>query len=100
MTESQTPERQAPLDGNALAGAFSEVFVVDVTTAMTRCVECRRAAPVAELDVYLGGPGAVARCRGCGYVVARLVRTPTTTYLDLRGTVCLAISDLGPAPSQ
>jgi hypothetical protein len=34
----------------------------------------------------------VARCPGCGDVVARYVRTPTAGYLDLRGVVALQIS--------
>ena len=78
-------------DGNALAGPLAEVFAVDCTAALTTCVHCGRTARVAELHVYLGGPGMVARCAGCDHVVARYVRTRTTARIDLRGTVALTI---------
>ncbi|GAB3590767.1 hypothetical protein GCM10027446_06490 [Angustibacter peucedani] len=83
------------LDGNALAGPFSELFAVDVTLAVTTCVGCGRVSRVAELQVYLAGPGAVARCPGCQDTVARYVRTPTEGHLDLRGTLSLTVP-LGP----
>jgi hypothetical protein len=79
------------LDGNVLAGPLAEVFAMDLTAATTTCVGCGRQAAVAELHVYPGGPGMVARCAGCQAVVARYVRTSTAAYLDLRGTVALAI---------
>jgi hypothetical protein len=79
------------LDGNALAGPLREIFAVDVTTATGRCVNCGLAGAVATLRVYQHAPGLVARCPGCDEVVLRLVRTPDTAWLDLRGTVSLAI---------
>jgi hypothetical protein len=79
------------LDGNALAGPLREIFAVDVTAATERCVGCGRTGAVATLRVYRHAPGLVARCPGCDEVVLRLVRTPDTAWLDLRGTVSLAI---------
>ena len=78
-------------DGNAMGGPLAELFAFDLTAALTTCVGCGRRSRVAELEVYGAGPGIVARCAGCHDPVARLVRTPTTAYLDLRGTVALAI---------
>lgn len=73
------------VDGNALAGMFAEAFGIDVTTATVTCAACGDAGRFAESNVYERGPGAVARCRRCDAVLARLVRTPTDAWLDLRG---------------
>jgi hypothetical protein len=78
-------------DGNVLAGPLSEVFAVDVTAAIVRCAHCGATGPVATLRVYSRAPGRVARCPGCEEVVLRLVRTPDTAWLDLRGTVSLRV---------
>jgi hypothetical protein len=78
-------------DGNALAGPLREIFAVDLSAAIQRCVSCRRTGPVAELRVYRHAPGLVARCPGCDNVVLRLVRSPSAAWLDLTGTVCLKI---------
>jgi hypothetical protein len=78
-------------DGNALAGPLSEVFAVDLTAAVARCVHCGSSGPVARLRVYGQAPGFTARCPDCTQVVLRLVRGPQTAWLDLRGTVSLAI---------
>lgn len=82
-------------DGNALAGPLGEIFAVDVTVAVQRCVHCGRTGAVAELRVYRHAPGLVARCPGCDGVVLRLVRTPDAAFLDLTGALNLKI----PLPS-
>jgi hypothetical protein len=78
-------------DGNALAGPLGEIFAVDMTVAIGRCVHCGRTGPVAELRVYRHAPGLVARCPGCDGVVLRLVRTPGAAFLDLSGARNLKI---------
>jgi hypothetical protein len=78
-------------DGNALAGPMREIFAVDLTTATGRCANCGLTGPVAEMRVYPYAPGLVARCPGCEEVVMRLVRTPTSAWLDLRGAVFLRV---------
>jgi hypothetical protein len=77
------------LDGNDMAGALSEIFAVDVSSATAPCTTCKRVNVVAELRVYGGphAPGLVARCSGCDEVVLRLVSGPGATWLDLRGTL-------------
>lgn len=77
-------------DGNALAGALGEIFAVDPTTARGRCAGCGSDWPLARLHVYTHAPGYVGRCPECEQVILRLVRTPATAWLDLRGTVALA----------
>jgi len=79
------------VDGNALAGPLAELFGVDVTVALTTCVGCGRDDAVAQLQIYSGGPGVVARCPGCHDVVMRYSRTATEGFLDLRGTVALRV---------
>jgi hypothetical protein len=78
-------------DGNALAGPLGEIFAVDITAAIGRCVACGMTGPLAGLRVYSHAPGMVARCSRCDSVVLRLVRGPETAWLDLRGTVSLRI---------
>jgi hypothetical protein len=78
-------------DGNALAGPLAEIFAVDLTAALTRCVSCGHNGPLAGLHVYGRAPGLVARCPGCEAVVLRFVRGPDAAWLDLRGTVRLRI---------
>lgn len=75
----------AHVDGNAAAGTFAEVFGFDVTTATLTCAGCGCAAAFAESHVYHRTPGIVVRCPCCDHVLARLVRTHTDAWLDLRG---------------
>ena len=79
------------VDGNALGGVLSEVFVADLTMATTTCARCGDVSSFAVLDVFLDAPGVVARCRGCGAVQLRLVRSETRLWLDLTGIRALEI---------
>jgi len=72
------------VDGNAAGGAFGEALGIDATTAVLTCAKCARASRFAETRVY-NGAGLVCRCPGCTSILARLVRTPTEAWLDLRG---------------
>jgi uncharacterized protein DUF6510 len=78
-------------DGNMLAGPLREIFAVDVTTAIQRCMNCDNTGPVAVLRVYSHAPGLVARCPGCDSVVLRVVRGPNDAWLDLSGSMNLRI---------
>lgn len=73
------------VDGNAAGGAFAEVLGFDVTTVTLTCGKCCQETAFAESHVYNRGPGIVVRCPGCEDILARLVRTPTDVWLDLRG---------------
>lgn len=73
------------LDGNVLAGALSEVFTADVTTARGRCGGCGHMAVLAEAMVYTDAPGLVARCVGCDQVLATVVDTGDRVILSLAG---------------
>jgi hypothetical protein len=83
-------------DGNALAGPFHDVFCVEVSTAIGSCTACGRTGPMAEVRVFDHAPGVVARCRGCGQVLVRLVRGSGRAWLDLRGLAYLQV----PVPEE
>lgn len=91
MAESES-EMTTYLDGNVLAGPFSELFAVDVTTAVTTCAGCGRRDRVAALHVYGGELGLIGRCAACDAVVLRYVHTAAGSWLDLRGTVSLHVA--------
>jgi hypothetical protein len=78
-------------DGSTLAGAFHEVFRVDVSAAIGCCTACGRTAPVAEVRVFDHAPGVVARCPVCDQVLLRLVHGPGRTWMDLRGLTYLQL---------
>ena len=79
------------LDGNAAAGALSEVLAVEMTAATATCAACGDARPIGELGAYLRAPGVVLRCVTCDAVQIRLVRAPGRAWLDLRGVRVLQI---------
>jgi hypothetical protein len=72
------------LDGNALAGALMAQFGREMTSVVGNCRACGTAGAVAELRIFVSGPGTVARCPSCGAVAGVLAR-------DRFRLVCLAI---------
>ena len=62
------------LDGNAIAGELFAAFGHEMTTVVGRCRSCSASSAIAELRVYMSGPGTVARCPGCKSVAMVLVR--------------------------
>jgi Family of unknown function (DUF6510) len=84
-------QTEAAYDGNTLAGPLSEVFAVEVTTAVGRCQGCGTSSQLATFRVYGPDPGFVGRCPGCESVLMRLVRTPDALWLDLSGMSSLRI---------
>ena len=77
------------LDGNAIAGTLIVVFGAEMTTATGTCADCGTRSLVGEFDVYLRGPGTVARCRHCGTVVMVLVEAHGVMCVGLRGLEAL-----------
>jgi len=80
------------LDGNAIGGLLHEVFGTDVTASTGVCASCGAEGYVATLDVYVHAPGVVGRCRSCGAVMIRVVRSETRIWLDLSGMRMIEIS--------
>ena len=62
------------LDGNAIAGELFAAFGHEMTTAVGTCTGCGARSVIAELRVYIAGPGTVARCPSCDSVAMVLVR--------------------------
>jgi hypothetical protein len=87
----ETRREGATYDGNALAGPLTEIFSVEVTTAVARCRGCGASHAVAELAVYGPTPGLVARCPGCSDVLLRIVQTNRDVWLDLGGLSSLRV---------
>ena len=77
------------VDGNAIGGLLYEVFGSEMTDAPTVCASCGDARQVAELVVYLRGPGTVVRCRSCGSVLMVFVTIHDRTCVDLMGLAAL-----------
>jgi Family of unknown function (DUF6510) len=78
-------------DTDALAGPLQDLFGVELTTAIGRCTNCGRTAPMAEVRVYDHAPGVIARCPTCDQALVRLVRGPGRAWLDLRGLTYLQL---------
>ena len=90
------PAEELVLDGNALAGTLSQVFVSDVTTARVTCAGCAQVRSLATARLYRAA-GAVLRCAGCDAVLLRLVTAPDRVYLELTGMRCVELAR--PLPS-
>lgn len=73
------------LDGNAIGGLLHDVFGVEMTAAATECAHCGASGILAECEVYLGGPGAVARCRTCRGVLLVVVEIRGMRCVDSHG---------------
>jgi hypothetical protein len=73
------------LDGNAAAGDLSEVFALDVTTAVGTCAGCGTTGPMAQAMVYEAGMGTVLRCPVCDAVLLRYVRGGGEVRIEMRG---------------
>ena len=58
-------DQMTRLDGNALGGSLSEIFVEEMTAARVACRGCGEVEPIGAEHAYLQAPGAVVRCRHC-----------------------------------
>ena len=81
-----------PLDGNAAAGALADLFIAEMTVAVTTCATCGDARPLGELRAFMRAPGIVLRCASCNAVQVRLVRAAQRAWLDLRGVRVLQLA--------
>jgi hypothetical protein len=79
------------LDGNAIAGLLHDVFGAELTTATAVCAHCGTAGVLAECVVYVGGPGAVARCRTCSGLLLAIVEVRGVRCVDQLGVKSLEV---------
>jgi hypothetical protein len=73
------------LDGNAIGGLLHDVFGAEMTAAVIDCAHCGASGILAECEVYLGGPGAILRCRSCRGVLLAVVEIRGVRCVDGRG---------------
>jgi hypothetical protein len=73
------------LDGNAAAGELRQIFAVELTSAMVQCDACGVTAHFGEARYYESAPGVIVRCRFCEAPLLRMTKSPTHTWIDLRG---------------
>ena len=79
------------LDGNAIAGLLQEVVAVEMTTAIGTCGGCGAAGPVGAAHLYRGA-GIVLRCPHCGNTLAKVVKSHSQVWVDLRGIRTLQVT--------
>jgi Family of unknown function (DUF6510) len=79
------------LDGNAAAGELSQIFGVDITSAVGQCANCGAKRPFAEAHLYMRCPGLIARCALCEHVLLRFANVRGRIFLDLRGMAYLRV---------
>lgn len=80
------------VDGNALAGALSEVLGPEPTATVLCCAGCGALGSVGRTTVYRTAMGSVARCRGCDTVLVTVVEAGGTRWISLPGVRAAAIS--------
>jgi hypothetical protein len=73
------------LDGNAAAGDLSEVFALELTSAVAVCAGCGATGAVAGVHVYETGIGTVLRCPECDAVLMRVSRMGEETCFEMSG---------------
>lgn len=79
------------LDGNAAAGLLNEIFATEMTASPAECAACGARGELGSLLAFMHGTGVVLRCPACENVIMRIVQTPESIYLDLRGATFLRL---------
>ena len=82
---SEPIDEELVLDGNAVAGALSEIYGDDMTTVLAECASCGQVDPIGGLVAFVHAPGVVLRCTACATVIIRIVHTPKGTLVDVQG---------------
>jgi hypothetical protein len=73
------------LDGNAAAGALSEVFTAEATSALVTCASCGARGAIGTVALYAHAPGMVLRCPTCTGVLLRLAEIRGQIVADFGG---------------
>jgi len=87
------------VDGNALAGALSELLTPTTDAGTGRCATCGADAVLAEAHVWSSAMGHVARCRGCDDVLAVIVQHDDRVRMRLHGLEGFALVERDAAGS-
>jgi uncharacterized protein DUF6510 len=81
------------LDGNAAAGALTELFAHDMTAASATCAGCGARRAFGALLDYGGVMGVVLRCPDCQTAILRMVRAHGCLRVDLSGLSFIVVED-------
>lgn len=79
------------LDGNAVGGLLNEIFSMEMTTGSAQCNNCGAHGELGSLLAFMHGSGVVLRCSVCKNTIMRIVQSPESIYLDLRGATFLCL---------
>ena len=79
------------VDGNAIAGVLSEVFVHEMTSARIACEVCDEVEPIGAEHAYMQAPGIVLRCRHCEEVLLVITQQDGRYLLGFKGSRWLQI---------
>ena len=77
------------LDGNAVGGLLNEIFSMEMTNSPAQCNHCGACGELGSLLAFMHGGDVVLRCPVCESVIMRVVQSPESNYLDLRGATYL-----------
>lgn len=72
-------------DGNAVAGALSQIFAFDVTRMIVMCGACGSESSLGALRLYGDTMGMILRCVRCGEINLRALQFNGIISLDARG---------------
>ena len=73
------------VDVNAAAGDLSEIFSVELTSAVATCAGCGLTGTMGDVHVFEAGMGTVLRCPRCDTVLMRVVHMGAETHMEMRG---------------
>jgi hypothetical protein len=83
------------VDGNAVAGAFREVFAHEMTSARIACEGCGEVEPIGAERAYTQAPGIVLRCRHCQAVLLVMTRRDDSHRIAFGGSRWIEVSESG-----
>ena len=79
------------LDGNGVAGLLTALFGIDVTLVPATCAHCHTISMMGSVRAFVRAPGTVLRCPVCGKVMMRVVETPYSTLVEMRGIASIRL---------
>ena len=83
------------VDGNAMAGAFREFFVQEMTWARIACSGCGKIEEIGAEHAYLQAPGMVLRCCHCEAVLLVISKRSGRSLIGFRDVEWLEIEPRG-----
>ncbi len=98
MDPKTASSRSADSTGNAAAGALSELFRADLTTATVVCRRCGLRGVFAEVVAELDDDGLIVLCRGCRHTLFTYVHAGAGPALAVDALATLEFPTDPPRP--